>query len=182
MNELYNTDERTKLSGFTNVYNAAIADYAAKKAEAEQLAQATILHPQFTQLAADAQLKAANAAAAKEFAAQAKIDLDDYQRFLTGKYQQSFIAQHPELAPALTQIAADATTQQQIGLANAQSQTDIALGLGQINAAKGQTDAEIQAAKDAETAKKNKMYMYIGFGLSALIIGFLIYKQTKKNN
>lgn len=180
MNELYSSEERTKLTGFTNVYNSAIADYAAKKAEAEQLAQATILHPQFTQLAADAQLKAANAEAAKQFAAQAKIDLDDYQRFLTGKYQQSFMTQHPELAPTLTQIAANANTELGIGQANAQSATDIALGLAQNNAAKSLADAEKEAADKA--AAQKKMYLYIGGGVVALILIFLVYKQMKNKN
>lgn len=176
MNELYSSEERTKLTTFTNVYNAAVSDYASKKAKAENLRQQAILHPSFAQLQSSATLAESTAESAKQFAAEAKISLDDYQRFLTSKYDQTFTQQNPELAPMLAQIAADATTQQQIGLANAQSATEIALGLQN----KAKTAEELAA--ETAAADKKKMYTYIGFGVAALIIGFLIYKQTKKNN
>lgn len=181
MNELYSSEERNKLNTFTTTYNNAIADYANKKALAEEYAQQAILHPNMSQLVADAALKATNAENAKQFAAQAKLDLDDYQRFLTSKYQQTFMQQHPELAPTLTQIQANANTELGIGQANAQSQTEIALGLGQINAAKGEDTAAIEAEK-AAAEKKQKTYIYIGVGVVALLIGFYLYKQSKKTN
>ena len=180
MNELYSSEERSKLDTFTTTYNNAIADYAAKKANAENLRQQFILHPNFTQLGASATLAEATAEAAKQFAAQAKIDMDDYQRFLNSKYQQSFIAQHPELAPTLTQIATQGQVDIATGQANADSATQIALGLGTINAAKGEADAAAQA--EADKAKKQKTYIYIGVGVVALILGFLIYKQMKNKN
>ena len=88
---LYTGIEESKLLGFTDTYNAALADFQTKTADYNNFLTFLAQNPgaASSPQAANNKITKENAVnAAKAIAVQCKIDLEDYQSYLNDKYQQ----------------------------------------------------------------------------------------------
>ncbi len=168
---LYTGTEDSMLSAKTTAYNNALSDYQNKIAAYNSYVTWLSQNPGAASTASAQQNKVAkyNAMeAAKQFAADRKIDVEDYQSFLDQKYTLALNTEHPELAPALAQIAANGAA------AVAQA---AATGAAGVEQAKGEASLSVIEAENKK--KTQNIILYSVIGLVVLIIGFAIYKKMK---